>query len=325
MDLHSLDDYSRYFLKISTKKAELSPLIFNKEQLELSRIIREKKKNREPVRLIVLKARQLGISTFGTAFVYHQCVTNEMQKGVVIANDVESTKNLFKMCKQYWGFSPEPIRPMKRNDNARALVFENPDPKTRKASPGLLSSMHLESANKLTAGRSGTIHHLHISEFAFWTNAATVVTGLFQAVPLIDGTSIIIESTANGMAGIGQEFYERWRAAEMKESDFTPIFFPWNNNPEYSKTPPPDFELSYEEKEIAKRHNLSNDQMCWRRYKIKNEMGSALMSPETQFMQEYPLTPEQSFIASGRTVFESEKIQKMISRLTTKNYEEVIL
>ena len=167
-----LSGYSEKFLKILTKQGNLNPLVFNKYQLYMDRKIKDIELSGRPVRIIVLKARQIGISTFSAANVYFRTATKKYQKGVVIANDIDNTNNLFTMCKRYWSFSPEFIRPMKRRENSKALVFENPEDKSRKSSPGLLSSIHLESANKLTAGRSGTIHHLHCSEVAYWTNAS---------------------------------------------------------------------------------------------------------------------------------------------------------
>jgi hypothetical protein len=314
------DNYSKSFLKILTKNAELVPLYLNKYQMTLLRHIWDQQSKGLPVRIIILKPRQIGISTFCTANVYHQCATTHYQKGVVIANDMDNTNNLFNMCKRYWEFSPEQIRPMKRRDNSKALVFENGDEKTRKASPGLLSSIHLESANKATAGRSGTIHNLHCSEVAYWANAPTIVTGLFQAVPYQPNTSIFLESTANGMQGVGEEFYKRWLAAESGESDFLPVFFPWHHSPEYSLRTL-DFKPTKKERELKNLYNLTDDQLNWRRYKIRNEMGSALLDPETQFKQEYPFTAAEAFIASGRTVFNTEYVMNDLKQAAKKKYK----
>jgi len=324
VDLLRFENYSKNYLKILTKQSTLVNLRLNSFQAQLNKKILDLRQQKKPVRIIVLKARQLGISTFGTGYIYHQAATNHYQKGVVIANDHENTNNLFNMCKRYWEFSPEFLRPMKRRDNAKALVFENPNEKERKENSGLLSSIHLESANKLTAGRSGTIHHLHCSECAYWGNAPTIITGLFQAVPYRPETTILLESTANGIAGVGEEFYRRWIRAQAGESDFLPVFFPWHKHSEYTLHTD-SFEPTKEETELAKEFNLTNDQLNWRRYKIKNEMGSALLDPEDQFKQEYPMTPEEAFIASGRSVFPVKKVMRDISRLRDKKVKQIEL
>jgi len=264
--LEDLNFYSQHFLKILTKNSQLVSLKHNTYQGRLNRIVSEN--HDKPIRLIVLKARQLGISTWGTGYVYHQAATNFYKKGVVIAHTIESTNNLFNMVKRYYDFSPKIIRPMKRYSNEKALVFENPNEKERDANPGLLSSIGLETAGRSTAGRSGTIHLLHCSEFAYWPDAGTTVSGLFQSVPFEPGTAIIIESTANGMSGKGEEFYKRWQAAEQKESDFIPIFFPWYENPEYEINSDL-FEPNKEEIEIQKRIPNHSPETCME--KIQNK------------------------------------------------------
>lgn len=313
--LNDLNFYSDKFLRIVTKKGDLSPLAFNSYQRELTRICQEDEASGKPVRVIVLKCRQIGGSTWGGAYNYHKTATRYYRKATVIAHDDDSTNNLFRMQKRFYDFSPKQIQPMKRYSNAKELVFENPDETDRGENSGLMSSITVENANNLTAGRGGTIHHLHCSEVAFWKNASTVIGGLFQAVPYEPGTSIIMESTANGIAGHGQEFYERCMAAMKGESVFRFIFFKWTHNPEYEIEPPLGFTMSEHERDLVKLHpELNLRKLAWRRYKIENEMGRTLMQPEDQFKQEYPLTPEEAFISSGRPVFNQERINADIER-----------
>jgi len=319
--LENLEEYSNDFLKILTKQNELIPLKLNGYQQKVNKVIQDLRRDNKPVRIIVLKARQIGISTFCTAAIYHPAATNFYTRSEVVADDVENTTNLFNMCKTYYQFSDEQIKPMKRYSNEKALVFENPNEKLREENPGLLSSIKLQSSNKLTAGRSGTINHLHLSEVAYWPNAGTTITGLLQSVPLIPNSSIYIESTANGIAGKGEEFYIRWQQAESGESDFVPLFFPWFDNPEYELEIEDGFKLDAEEIEIKDMYKLTDEKMAWRRYKIRNDMGNALMRPEEQFCQEYPCSPIEAFISSGRSVFDNARILKLINELNAVKYE----
>ena len=307
--------YALNFLKILTKSATLVPFKFNSFQDEFTRIVKEEEAAGRPVRIIVLKCRQVGGSTWGVAYIFHKIATSFFKKAVVIAHDQDSTNNLFNMCKRFWDYLEPRVRPMKRYSNEKALVFENPEETTRDENPGLRSSINVENANNMTAGRGSTIHHLHCSEVAFWRKAGTVVTGLFQSVPYEPGTSIVIESTANGIAGEGQEFYEMCMKAMRGEGVFKFIFCKWTHNPEYEIEPPPGFTLTEYEQELVKLHpELTERKLAWRRYKIENEMGSTAMDPEDQFKQEYPLTPEEAFLSSGRPVFNSEKIHADIER-----------
>lgn len=322
--LQKLNDLSFYcpkFLNIITKKGEKNPFVFNTYQDEITRIAQADEASGKPVRILVLKCRQVGISTWAGAYNYHKAATRFYRKATVIAHDDDSTNNLFRMQKRFYDFSPKQIQPMKRYSNAKELVFENPDEGDRGDNPGLLSSITVENANNLTAGRGGTIHHLHCSEVAFWKNASTVIGGLFQAVPYEPGTSIIMESTANGISGHGAEFYERCMAAMKGESVFRFIFFKWSHNPEYEIEPPKDFSPTHYEQELMQMHpELNARKLAWRRYKIQNEMGRSLIEPEDQFKQEYPLTPEEAFISSGRPVFNQERINADIERARALTY-----
>jgi hypothetical protein len=314
--IHNISFYSNKFLKILTKSATLVPFKFNSFQEEFTRVIKEEEEAGRPVRIIILKCRQVGGSTWGVSYIFHKIATSFFKKAVVIAHDQDSTNNLFNMCKRFWDYLDPMVRPMKRYSNEKALVFENPDEATRDASPGLRSSISVENANNMTAGRGSTIHHLHCSEVAFWRKAGTVVTGLFQSVPYEKDTSIVIESTANGVSAEGEEFYDMCTKAMRGEGIFRFIFCKWTHNQEYEIEPPPGFTLTDHEKELVKLHpELNERKLAWRRYKIENEMGRTLMSPEDQFRQEYPLTPEEAFISSGRPVFNMEKINADIERV----------
>jgi hypothetical protein len=320
--LFNLEFYAQNFLKIVTKSGELKPLKLNSFQRKTLELIKAEREAKRPVRIIALKCRQVGLSTFGGALNYHNTATRFFHKGVVIAHDQGSTNNLFNMCKRFRDYSPKEIRPMTRYSNEKAIVFDNPDDATRADAPGLGSSINVENANNLTAGRSGTIQTLHISELAFWSKAGIVLTGLLQAVPYEPETSIFIESTANGISGDGQEFYERCMAAMRGESAFKFLFCKWTEAPEYEIEPFEGFEPSEYEKELMRLHpELNLRKLAWRRYKIENEMGSATLSPEDQFKQEYPLTPEEAFITSGRPVFSMDKINLDIERCRSLNFK----
>jgi hypothetical protein len=136
-----------------------------------------------------------------------------------------------------------------------------------------------------------TVHGAtHNSEVAFWPNAETHFAGVVQAVPDMEGTEILLESTANG---IGGEFHERWQMAERGQSDYIAIFVPWFWQEEYTRIVDHSFELTEEEREYQHLYGLTAGQMAWRRAKI-----SELKDP-TLFKQEYPATAAEAFQASG--------------------------
>jgi len=114
------------------------------------------------------------------------------------------------------------------------------------------------------AGRSATAQLLHASEAAFWADLPLQMASLMQTVPDMEGTEIIIESTACGF----NDFHSLWRKAEAGESEFLPVFLPWSLDPGYAREVDADFTMDGEEKSLADLHDLSKEQIAWRRAKI---------------------------------------------------------
>jgi hypothetical protein len=310
----NLGEYQKDYLKIHTKAGELRKFMPNLYQVQLNKIIEEKKKENVPIRLRVLKCRQIGCSTWGSSLVYHFCATNFNKNAMIIAHDVDSSGGLFEMTKRFWDHSPETLRPMRKRSNQKEVLFGNPESESKVQ--GLDSSIKIETANKLSAGRSKTIQCLHMSEKAFWRDAATLQTGLYQSIPYKPGTIILDESTANGISGEGEQFYNDWN-----DSSFTNIFFKWTHNSEYEIPLIDEFILDDYEKELMDLHpELNKEKLNFRRYKIKNEMGSAILDPETQFQQEYPFSEQEAFISSGRPVFNMSQILKDIEKAKEISY-----
>jgi hypothetical protein len=163
------------------------------------------------------------------------------------------------------------------------------------------------TAGSSGVGRSDTFDNLHLSELAFWEGDVTAtLTGLFQAVPNLPGTMIIIESTANGF----EKFKELWEQAVNGENDFVPLFVAWWEMPEYSMEYS-GFSLTDEEEKLKELYNLTNDQLEWRRWCIRNNCQNDI----DQFKQEYPSNPEEAFIGTGRCIFDKDAIIERLRRV----------
>ena len=229
--------YIENFVKIRDKKSNIVPLVLNKAQQRLYDVIKTQKQNNQPVRVIILKARQLGFSTVTGGFIMKETATHKNKQAAIVAHQEDSTTNLFNMYKLMYQNLPTAIQPTQLASNAKELVFDN------KAHTGLNSRIRCMTAGTGGVGRSFTINYLHISELAFWkSDVQETMLGLMQAVPNTPDSMVIIESTANGY----EEFQSRWEAAEKGESDFYPLFVGWNELEEYSM-PYSGFELTDEE------------------------------------------------------------------------------
>lgn len=301
--------YIESLLYIKTKERGLVRFQFNEVQNRVYEIIQQQRKNKIPVRIILLKARQTGLSTLTEALIFHDTASNENVSSLIIAHDKESTQHLFKMSKLFYDKLDKDFKPMQRTSNKIEVAFENPNPKTRDREPGLRSIIRVETANNMQAGRAFTVQNLHISELAFWEKPEEVMTGLLQAVPDIEDSMIVIESTANGMGGY---YYDMWQDAKAGKNDFIPVFIPWFELNEYRKELPPDFKIiDYDdqiysnEARIKERYNLDDEQIYWRRWTIKNKCNNRL----DKFRQEYPSDDIEAFITTGKNVFDLEIIK----------------
>ena len=294
-------EYIESCLKIRTKSGAVVPFRLNAAQQKLYAVAKRQQDEGKPVRIIILKARQLGFSTLTEALLFHACATRANVNALVVAHREDATANLFRMSKLFYDELPAPVKPMLRTSNAQELVFENPSRASRGALPGLRSRFRCATAGGRGIGRSDTLQCVHISEYAFWPEGseskAATLAGILQAVPSRPGTMVIIESTANGC----EDFKDRWDAAVAGENDFEPVFFAWFENPDYAMPVEPGIEWTAEERETRERYSLSWEQLRWRRWCIANNCGGS----RDMFRQEYPANPDEAFLYSGSGVFDN--------------------
>ena len=304
-------EYIESCLKIRTKSGAVVPFRLNAAQQKLYAVAKRQQDEGKPVRIIILKARQLGFSTLTEALLFHACATRANVNALVVAHREDATANLFRMSKLFYDELPAPVKPMLRTSNAQELVFENPSRASRGALPGLRSRFRCATAGGRGIGRSDTLQCVHLSEYAFWPEGgeskAATLAGILQAVPSRPGTMVIIESTANGC----EDFKDRWDAAVAGENDFEPVFFAWFENPDYAMPVEAGIEWTAEERETRERYSLSWEQLRWRRWCIANNCGGSL----DMFRQEYPASPGEAFLHSGTGVFDNEQIVLRLERL----------
>lgn len=293
--------YIEKYIKIRDKAGKIIDLKINQGQQKLYDAIKEQHNQGKPIRIIVLKARQIGFSTLTESIIFKNTATKFNVNAGIITHKEEATTNLFNMSKRMYDNLPDNMKPSLKRSNAKELIFDNDQ------GTGLKSKIKCMTAGSSGVGRSDTFNYLHISELAFWGNNAKETTiGLFQAVPNLPNTMIVIESTANGF----EYFKELWDMAVKGESDFIPVFVGWNELTDY-QMPYTGFELTEEEKELQRIYNLSLEQLQWRRWCINNNCGG----DEQQFKQEYPINPQEAFISSGNCIFDKQIVINRVQEL----------
>ena len=253
------------------------------------------------MRAIVLKARQMGFSTLTEAIIFTRTATHKNVNSGIVAHKDDSSNNLYAMYKLFYEKLPPSLKPQQIAKNAREKFFDNPK------GTGLKSRIRVMTAGGNGIGRSDTFQNLHISEFAFWPGKKEdTIIGLLQAVPNLPNTMVVIESTANGF----DEFKERWDLAVAGKNDFTAVFCAWWELEEYRR-PCIDFEPTAEEIKIKETYHLDDEQLSWRRWCIENNCGGDI----NKFHQEYPASPEEAFISTGKCIFDKEAIIAQIANL----------
>jgi len=272
------DDYplfSRRCLTILDKAGKQQRFVLNRAQQYVHDRIEQQKKELGRVRALILKGRQQGISTYIGGRFYHQVSMQFGQSAFIVAHEQKATDNLFTMVKRYQANNP--LSPSTGKTNAKELVFDI-----------LGGGYKLATAGTKDVGRSNTAQLLHGSEFGLWANAEAHLAGIGNTIADIDGTEIVLESTANG---INNKFHALWQDAEMGKGDYIAIFVPWYWQDEYRLEPKPGFMLEGKDLEYQEAYGLDIEQMAWRQNKIATYgTGFAWL-----FDQEYPAIPALAF------------------------------
>lgn len=139
MNILNVREYIETFLKIRTKDGTLMPLRLNQPQDRMYQAVKSQWDAGKPVRIIVLKARQMGFSTLTEAIIFAITATRFYTDCMIVAHKDEATANLFRMSLRYYENLPEPMKPMRKASNAHELVFDKPAHyKGRPAGPGEL-------------------------------------------------------------------------------------------------------------------------------------------------------------------------------------------
>lgn len=294
--------YIPKFLKIRTKEGKITALRPKPAQQMLLDAVKREWEAGRPPRILILKARQLGLSTITEGIMFQDSATRKLVQTLIVAHRDDSTTKLFRMNKLFFDYLPRQLQPMCKHSNAKELVFENPtrDPAEKRRRPGLMSSIRCVTTND-GMGRSETLNNVHLSEFAFWKgNKNEILDGVMQAVPAELNTLVVIESTANGY----NEFKDLWDGAVAGENGWVPLFIAWFHEPKYRMEVTEGTVWDEEERALMEAYHLDPEQMAWRRWCIAvNCHGD-----KRKFQQEYPSTPEEAFLFSGTPFFNNEDI-----------------
>jgi len=307
-----LSFYGRVCLRIEDKDTDLVPFTLNQAQRLVHERIGEQLRRTGRVRALVLKARQLGISTYVAARFFRRLHLDRRVRGLVVADQEDRAGDIFAIYGRFRDQLPEDaeIRPISVVDQHRQrLEFTHG------------SKLGVGTAKNPKTGRGKTLQLLHISEYAFWDHPLVTMTALMQS--LAPRSEVIIESTANG---VGNDFHQLWLGATAGENEWIAIFLPWWIDEGYALpltkdqhaeviATADDWERDALDTGIeweGQRHRLQPEQIAWRRLKVSTD----LAGDERAFRQEYPSTAEEAFLVSGGAFFDTDKLTELAANTT---------
>lgn len=273
-----LDRFGRWLQNrqciIRNVDAQLQPLIPNRAQRTILDCMKRQASQGRPIRVVILKARKLGVSTFIQGLYFFISVHYRFQVALMLAHQSDSTTEIFEIARlmsRRYVLIPSQV-------NRQSLIFHETSGRYR-----------CQTAGAEGVGAGGTPSLLHRSEIALWRINKTesdYTSG--EAVPFAPDTIIVDESTARGR----ELFFNRFEAAHDAEHPYAPIFLPWYYDEGCALEGSPIRTHEMDEVSLIRRAanegiEIGAQQIRWRRMKLK-ELGPGI------FRQEYPSTPEEA-------------------------------
>jgi hypothetical protein len=272
-------------LLVRTREGRPAPLKPNAAQRAFER--------RRGDRNIVLKARQMGITTWVAGRFFLKTITRPGTLTLEVAHTREAAEEIFRIVHRFLDWLPEELREgalRTSRANARQIVF-----------PEIDSQYRVVSAGERNAGRGLTVQNLHCSELARWPcDPAETLAGL-RAAMAPEG-ELILESTPDGVGGC---FHGEWQKAG--ETGMVRHFFPWWMERRYKAQAVDEANLTEEELELMGRQKLSLEQIGYRRQIRADFRGLA--------RQEFAEDEESCFLAGGDSVFELSAIDARLASM----------
>lgn len=310
---HDLPAFSRDCLTIRPKTAAPQRFALNSVQRALDIELDNQRAETGMVRALILKARQMGISTYVGARYYHRMKYHEGNRALIQTHRDDATTNLAGMVKRYHANDPDP--PLLAANNASELVFQNESGVTVGTAGAVVTE----------GGRSFTFQLALLSELAFWKSAQSHLTAVIPTIPDVAGSELIIESTAQGSSG---PFHAMAMEARKGEGQFRLLFYPWFEHDEYAMTPPAGWLPPREWAELGLRFGLSLAQLRWAyvtNAKFALADGESPDEVSWRFRQEYPSTVDEAFRAGRKGGFIAASVVAAARKRTNPHQSDMPL
>jgi len=272
-------------------------------------------------KIIALKPRQSGISTWTAAAMFHRTIFMPHSYSMIVGQNGDTSEHLYNMSiNAYhslpWWMKPEYMYKTKGEE----IVFQREDESMRSVNPGLGSILRCSNAMKMSGVAIGrSLRNLHGSEVSRWPD-----DGMFEAdiKPSMNATDTfaVLESTGFGRQGF---FYEHWRGSVEGDTGYRAVFIPVYRSKKYylpfsKKSPEKNaalreaFTLNEEEVKfnvrVEREEKFTIPKEFWHFHR-KGMLAAKRGNAKAGFIESYPLTPQQAFQASGICAFDRDELE----------------
>lgn len=270
----------------------------------IGKLRRRNEKTGKPLRLIILKARQLGVTTYARINALDDTIIRSNRTNMIVAHNLDKQQEIFQRVRQAYRRMPtvrtcnNTIRrkPTANFDNKNMLYF---------GAKSWAAATDQEKNSKIQVtldARSGTATAIHITELAFRRDAREMMAG---TMPAVENGDVVIETTANG---VGNYFHKlRIDNHNISWSVYDTVFIARYRDPHYSTELEEGEELVLPE-ELAHLETIDETTLTPQQKKRYLEKRKEL---GRDVFQEFPSTPEEAFLTTGRTVFDTQLLQRL--------------
>ena len=289
------------------KNQKTMPFFLNEVQHDFIDTLNKAKEDYEAglitdISLLVLKGRQQGFTTLVTAYQLSCSILNRNFQGFTLADKSDNSEAIFQNKAKFpYSQLPSCLQPSEKYNNRKQLLFEK-----------LNSSWAVDTATK-DVGRSRTVNFFHGSECAFWKDGIAPIQGALGEA-FTKNCIKIYESTANGY----NDYQKMWDSGVHIN-----CFYEWWKTKEYRIALPNEdiratFSHSIDTKKgwiwdrlrwLRNEKGLETEQLYWYWNKYDKYLDKDLIK------QEYPCTPQEAFLLSGKNVFDTAVILERLARL----------
>lgn len=306
----NLDHFTKFCQKLNIRDRDtgiMTPFRLRQQQVEVMELAKEHIAKKRRLFLIFLKARRIGLSTLATAIGHAHCVAHSSaQAGTVAQNREVAVANFAMACGFY-----EDLRPVygssTQRPTSKTLTYLHDE--------GRPSTFKHYTAATVHGARGLTFSSLHLTEAAFYPYEGAF-TSLLNTLSMDPNNICLIETTANGMEGPGEGFYEYWQAAVAGDNEFLPIFLPWYDDPAYVMDPSRAKDAPRDEYErwlmndikhwrTGKKVKIGKERIAWFRETLSAKCEGVI----EKWREEFPSDPTEAFVATGNPAFTVEEMQ----------------